>query len=108
MIPAYGEVRWQDAYGNDGTSKVPRKPGKMKKTLPIKASIGKLFMDADGTLAIVHEYEPKHGVYQHQVEMTMIPQAWVQEIIPLTEGAPTPKKVEGTDAIHQPVPASGT
>ena len=106
MIPKYGEVRWHDAYGNDKTSKV--RPGKMKKTLPVKASIGYLFMDSDGTLAIVHEYEPTPGVYQKNVEMTVVPAGWQVEIIPLFEGAPTPKKVEGTDAVHQPVPASGT
>mgnify|MGYP001576582793 FL=1 len=97
-VPSYGEVRWRDAYG----AKSRIRAGKMTKTLPVVASVGKLFMDADGTLVIVHEYDPQHGVYQKSVEMTVIPQAWIQEIIPLTAPTVTPKKVEGTDVtVHQ-------
>lgn len=94
-LPQYGEVRWKDAYGNEKKSKV--RAGKMGKTLPITASVGRLFMDADGTIAIVHEYDPKMGVYQKRVEMTVIPAGWVQEIISLTPPGDTPKKVEGID-----------
>ena len=95
-VPSYGEVRWRDAYGNDGTTRV--RPRKMGKTLPIKASVGRLFLDADGTLAIIHEYDPVMGVFQREVEMTVIPMGWVQEIIalnPSTEvkDGPIPNRV---------------
>ena len=101
-VPKYGEVRWRDAYGNDKKSRVRKQ--KMGKTLPITASVGHLFLDADGTLTIVHEYDPKYGVYQKRVEMTVIPLGWVQTIVPLIEATDTPNKTEGIDALHQTEP----
>lgn len=81
-IPLYGKVVWKDA-----TSFTGRKKQANKKELPIVASVGRLFIAADGTLAIFHEYQDQPGVYQRDVEATFIPAGWYTQIIPLTEPA---------------------
>ena len=83
-IPQYGIVAWLDASGVSGTIK----PGKARKALVLRRSYGRLFIDADGTLIILHEEDAKFG-FQKGVEASVIPMGWVQEIIPLTEGGPS-------------------
>jgi hypothetical protein len=95
-IPRYGIVEWLDAVGV--RDKVI--PEKAKKKLPRRRSIGELFVSADGTLLILHEYDADKG-FQTAVEATIIPAGWAQKVIALTPPDDTPKKVEGTDAVHQ-------
>jgi len=98
IIPRYGIVEWLDAVGV--RDKVI--PEKVKKKLPKRRSIGELFIAADGTLLILHEYDADKG-FQVAVEATIIPAAWTQRVValipegPLTEPVPTSKKVESAN-----------
>lgn len=87
-IPKFGIVEWLDAVGV--RDKVI--PEKIKKKLDKRRSIGELFIAADGTLMILHEYDADKG-FQKAVEATIIPSGWAQRIVPL---------VEVEDAVHQP------
>lgn len=79
-IPKYGAVLWLDASGVSSIIK----PGKARKALVTRRSYGRLFIDADGTLIILHEEDAKAG-FQKGVEATVIPMGWVQTIISLKE-----------------------
>ena len=96
-IPPYGKVIWRDATSYSAKTKAKQPT----KELPVVISIGRLFLGSDGTLVILHEYQDAPGEYQRQVEATFIPVGWYTQIIPLTEPNDTPKKVEGSDAVHQ-------
>ena len=94
-LPKYGIVTWKDAARYGG--KMPKKPSKK---LAFKRAVGMLAMVADGTLVIIHEFNLDEKGLQRDIEGSIIPMGWVQEIIPLTEAPVTPKKVEGIDAVH--------
>lgn len=93
-IPTYGKVIWRDATSYTG-KKVKEKMN--ARELPVVASIGRLFLAGDGTLVILHEYMDTPGVYQRQVEATLIPRGWYTDIVALVE---TPTTVEVVDAVH--------
>jgi hypothetical protein len=93
-IPRYGIVEWLDAVGV--RDKVI--PEKVKKKLPKRRSIGELFIAADGTLLILHEYDAEKG-FQKAVEATIIPAGWAQQVTSLVPEGPA-------DAIHRTEPTS--
>ena len=97
-LPEFGAVKWTDACGKSG--RLIKKP---KRDLPVKVSVGRLFISSDGTLAVIHEYDPRGGVYQHDVEMTLIPQGWYQEIVPLLAAE---AKKETDHSLHQAEPTT--
>lgn len=74
-IPEYGIVIWQDAATVSGKPNMK----KLQKETVTVASMGKLFLNAQGILLVLHEYKPD-AAFQRDVEATVIPMAWVTEI----------------------------
>jgi hypothetical protein len=59
------------------------KPGSLVKSLPIKESVGWLFRDRDGTLAVIHERSVGTRGVERYGEFTLVPSSWVVEIVEL-------------------------
>ena len=91
-IPEYGIVTWLDAATVSGKHKK-----NLKKELVKVQSIGSLFLSKAGTLLVLHEIKDGGGL-QRDVEATVIPVGWVQEITPLVK--------EANDEPNRDVPAS--
>lgn len=83
--PKYGIVKWRDA-----TSATKIRLGRLKKNLPIKVTMGLIFTDPDGTLAIVQEYHEGTRGVERDGEFTLVPADWVVEIIPLVMVSASP------------------
>ncbi len=84
-IPEYGIVIWMDAATVSGKHRK-----NLKKELVPVTSIGKLFLSKEGTLLIMHEYKDGQ-TYQRDLEGTVVPIGWVQEVISLTLPTSAPK-----------------
>jgi len=78
-IPEFGVVTWADAATVSGKPNMK----KLRKETVAVSSVGKLFLSADGILLVLHEFKPG-AAFQRDVEATVIPLGWVQDIAALT------------------------
>ena len=78
-IPEFGVVTWADAATVSGKPNMK----KLRKETVAVSSVGKLFLSTDGILLVLHEFKPG-AAFQRDVEATVIPLGWVQDIVALT------------------------
>lgn len=90
-LPKYGIVQWRDATGAGGPLRLDR----LTKNLPIQETLGWLFEDREGTLAVIQERRVGAKGIQRNIELTLVPRSWVVNIIPLLEGGPDTPAAEG-------------
>ena len=83
-VPRYAVVYWRDATG---TSLNKVKTNRITANLSVNISVGRMFTDPDGTIALVHEYQEKSGI-ERRGELTIIPAVWVVKVIQLIPAEP--------------------
>lgn len=79
----YGIVQWKDAAG---VRKRKLRLDKITKELPMRESLGWILKDKEGTVAVIHDHVLEdNGNLRRDVEFTIIPAAWITNIIWLME-----------------------
>src|SRR3990172_11813907 len=71
----YAIVRWRDAVGVTGKT---IKPNRITANLAVCESMGWIFTDVEGTLAVIHDRVISKGE-EKRTQLTIIPKSWILE-----------------------------